>query len=198
MKRGRPQLDLVEKLFTSGTLDLTIEQSAVQQGRNWEKGLRNERNCLLKDWNESVKAQEEKWKSSVQQWLRTDQWEPQVGTGRPDGSAVVTQLCRSDGGGGKEGALSSFQRQDKQGNESVIISRNCLPLRLPSAGLSSRLQSLTGCGLIKRPSLFRREEQVRIFSPWLPTRDSTSRPQLVFLILSWSWHFLSCDKCAQH
>lgn len=102
----------------------------------------------------------------------------------PDGPAVVTQLCRSDGGGGKEGALYSFQRQDKQGNESVMISRNLLPLRLPSAGPSSR--SLTGHGLIKRPSLFQREEQVRILSPLLSMRNSTSRPQFVFLMLSWT------------
>lgn len=50
------------------------------------------------------------------------------------------------GGQGAGGSLSlSFQRQDKQGNESVIISRNCLPL----PGLCARPHSLAGYGQIK-------------------------------------------------
>lgn len=47
------------------------------------------------------------------------------------------------------GSLFLFQRQDKQGNESIIISRNCLPLCLSSPGLSICLRSLAGHGLIK-------------------------------------------------
>lgn len=53
------------------------------------------------------------------------------------------------GNEGKGGLSFSFQRQDKQGNESVIISRNCLPLCLSSPGSSIRLCSLAGHGLIK-------------------------------------------------
>lgn len=47
------------------------------------------------------------------------------------------------------GSLFLFQRQDKQGNESIIISRNCLPLCLSSPGLPICLHSLAGHGLIK-------------------------------------------------
>lgn len=45
MKRDRTQLDLVGKLFTSGTLNSTMEQSARKRDskRNGEKGRRNER-----------------------------------------------------------------------------------------------------------------------------------------------------------
>lgn len=54
---------------------------------------------------------------------------------------------RVEGRGG--GGLSSFQRQNKQGNESVIISRNCLPLCLSSPRPSTHLRSLAGHALIK-------------------------------------------------
>lgn len=51
MKRDRTQLDLVGKLFTSGALKSTIEQSARKRDskRNAKKGWRNERNSLLKE-----------------------------------------------------------------------------------------------------------------------------------------------------
>lgn len=51
MKRDGTQLDLVGKLFTSGTLSSTIEQTARKRGnkRNGEKGWRYEENSLLKE-----------------------------------------------------------------------------------------------------------------------------------------------------
>lgn len=60
MKRDGAQLDLVEKLFTSGTLHATIERSATERKRNWEKGRRNGGNCLLKEWNESAQKRRRK------------------------------------------------------------------------------------------------------------------------------------------
>lgn len=50
VKRDGTQLDLVGKLFTSGTLRSTIEQSARKRDkRNGKKGCRNEGNSLLKE-----------------------------------------------------------------------------------------------------------------------------------------------------
>lgn len=66
----------------------------------------------------------------------------------------------------------SFQRQDKQGNESVIISRNCLPLCLPSARLSTHVSSLAGHGLIKDFPCPKERHKVRMFNLLLSVCDS--------------------------
>lgn len=72
-------------------------------------------------------------------------------------------------GRGGGGGLSSFQRQDKQGNESVIISRNCLPLCFSSPRPSTCLRSLAGHGLIKDAHCPKERHKVRISNPLLST-----------------------------
>lgn len=74
----------------------------------------------------------------------------------------------------------SFQRQDKQGNESVIISRNCLPLCLSSPGLSPRLRSLVGNGLIKECHCLKRETQEENLQVTAVTLSDTSGMVCVF------------------
>lgn len=68
---------------------------------------------------------------------------------------------------GRWGLSFSFQRQDKQGNESVIISRNCLPLCFSTPGSSTRLRSLAGHGLIKDFHCPKERQRERIFNSLL-------------------------------